>query len=191
MKAGSVIINNASINAYIGRSDLLDYTSSKGAIVSFTRGLSNQYISKGIRVNAVAPGPGMNCITPDWVTKWDWPHHSLDPIDTCNNEWQGAKRVYKSYGSTGTAVRNRKLRRVPRFDGQFLCERSNLALQWWCCGKWLKGIADKCKSWTINYVHKHYKFLAMDFRLLDTRYSDVFCGLCRQLVDDSDAGHSL
>ncbi|KAK2606243.1 hypothetical protein QQS21_003291 [Conoideocrella luteorostrata] len=57
MRVGSVIINNASINAYIGRPDLLDYTSSKGAIVSFTRGLSNQYISKGVRVNAVAPGP--------------------------------------------------------------------------------------------------------------------------------------
>ncbi|KAG6250868.1 hypothetical protein E4U23_001119 [Claviceps purpurea] len=57
MQPGSVIINNASINAYVGRPDLLDYTSSKGAIVSFTRGLSNQYLSKGIRVNAVAPGP--------------------------------------------------------------------------------------------------------------------------------------
>jgi len=57
MKHGSVIINNASINAYIGRPDLLDYTSTKGGIISFTRGLSNQYISKGIRVNAVAPGP--------------------------------------------------------------------------------------------------------------------------------------
>ncbi|TQS32325.1 hypothetical protein Golomagni_07361 [Golovinomyces magnicellulatus] len=57
MLRGSVIINNASINAYIGRPDLLDYTSTKGAIVSFTRGLSNQYISKGIRVNALAPGP--------------------------------------------------------------------------------------------------------------------------------------
>lgn len=57
MKKGSAIINNASINAYIGRPDLLDYTSSKGAIVSFTRGLSNQCISRGIRVNAVAPGP--------------------------------------------------------------------------------------------------------------------------------------
>jgi NAD(P)-dependent dehydrogenase (short-subunit alcohol dehydrogenase family) len=57
MKKGSTIINNASINAYIGRPDLLDYTSTKGAIVSFTRGLSNQYVGKGIRVNAVAPGP--------------------------------------------------------------------------------------------------------------------------------------
>lgn len=58
MKAGSVILNNASINAYIGRPDLLDYTSTKGAVVSFTRALSNQYLSKGIRVNALAPGPG-------------------------------------------------------------------------------------------------------------------------------------
>jgi len=57
MKKGATIINNASINAYVGRPDLLDYTSTKGAIVSFTRGLSNQYVSKGIRVNAVAPGP--------------------------------------------------------------------------------------------------------------------------------------
>ncbi|KAI1351423.1 short chain dehydrogenase [Xylaria sp. FL0043] len=57
MKRGDTIINNASINAYIGRPDLLDYTSTKGAIVSFTRGLSNQFVSKGIRVNAVAPGP--------------------------------------------------------------------------------------------------------------------------------------
>ncbi|GAA5872035.1 hypothetical protein JCM1840_004776 [Sporobolomyces johnsonii] len=55
---GASIINNASINAFIGRPDLLDYTSTKGAIVSFTRGLSNQIVEKtGIRVNAVAPGP--------------------------------------------------------------------------------------------------------------------------------------
>lgn len=57
MKRGATIINNASINAYIGRPDLLDYTSTKGAIVAFTRGLSNQYVGRGIRVNAVAPGP--------------------------------------------------------------------------------------------------------------------------------------
>lgn len=57
MERGDTIINNASINAYVGRPDLLDYTSTKGAIVAFTRGLANQQISKGIRVNAVAPGP--------------------------------------------------------------------------------------------------------------------------------------
>ncbi|KAJ6161183.1 hypothetical protein N7470_004579 [Penicillium chermesinum] len=52
LKSGSSIINCASINAYIGRPDLLDYTSTKGALVSFTRGLSNQQVKKGIRVNA-------------------------------------------------------------------------------------------------------------------------------------------
>lgn len=57
MGKGSSIINNASINAYIGRPDLLDYTTTKGAIVSFTRGLANSLVKKGIRVNAVAPGP--------------------------------------------------------------------------------------------------------------------------------------
>jgi len=56
MKRVDTIINNASINAYICQPDLLDYTSTKGAIVSCTRGLSNQYISRGIRVNAVALG---------------------------------------------------------------------------------------------------------------------------------------
>ncbi|KAF4550035.1 Enoyl-(Acyl carrier protein) reductase-like protein 38 [Elsinoe fawcettii] len=54
---GDTIITCASINAYIGRPDLLDYTSTKGAIIAFTRALSNQYCAKGIRVNAVAPGP--------------------------------------------------------------------------------------------------------------------------------------
>ena len=57
MQQGDTIINNASVNAYVGRPDLLDYTSTKGAIVAFTRGLSNQFVGKGIRVNAVAPGP--------------------------------------------------------------------------------------------------------------------------------------
>ncbi|MCJ1313325.1 hypothetical protein MMC25_007002 [Agyrium rufum] len=64
MKRGSSIINNASINAYIGRPDLLDYTSTKGAIISFTRGLSNQQISKGIRCNAVCPGPVYTPLVP-------------------------------------------------------------------------------------------------------------------------------
>ncbi|CAG8957460.1 hypothetical protein HYFRA_00011441 [Hymenoscyphus fraxineus] len=54
---GSSIITCASVNPYIGRPDLLDYTSTKGAIVAFTRALSNQQIEKGIRVNAVCPGP--------------------------------------------------------------------------------------------------------------------------------------
>ncbi|CEO61195.1 Putative Oxidoreductase, short-chain dehydrogenase/reductase family [Penicillium brasilianum] len=57
MKRGSTIINCASVNPYIGRGDLLDYTSTKGAIVAFTRALSNQQLKNGIRVNCVCPGP--------------------------------------------------------------------------------------------------------------------------------------
>ncbi|UZH05604.1 SDR family oxidoreductase [Heyndrickxia coagulans] len=57
MAEGSSIINTASINAYIGRKDLIDYTATKGAIVSFTRALANNIVDQGIRVNAVAPGP--------------------------------------------------------------------------------------------------------------------------------------
>lgn len=54
---GGCIINTASVNAYKGHKTLLDYTSTKGAIVSFTRALALQLADKGIRVNGVAPGP--------------------------------------------------------------------------------------------------------------------------------------
>lgn len=57
MKEGSSIINTTSVNAYKGNDKLLDYTATKGAIVAFTRGLSLQLMKRGIRVNAVAPGP--------------------------------------------------------------------------------------------------------------------------------------
>lgn len=57
MKEGGSIINTTSINAYKGNAKLLDYTSTKGAIVAFTRGLALQLVEKGIRVNGVAPGP--------------------------------------------------------------------------------------------------------------------------------------
>jgi NAD(P)-dependent dehydrogenase (short-subunit alcohol dehydrogenase family) len=54
---GSVIINTASVTAYKGSPKLLDYSSTKGAIVAFTRSLSEALAEKEIRVNAVAPGP--------------------------------------------------------------------------------------------------------------------------------------
>ncbi|ESZ97396.1 putative Uncharacterized oxidoreductase C4H3.08 [Sclerotinia borealis F-4128] len=57
MSRGDTIITCASVNPYVGRPDLLDYTSTKGAIVAFTRALSNQQIANGIRVNCVCPGP--------------------------------------------------------------------------------------------------------------------------------------
>jgi NAD(P)-dependent dehydrogenase (short-subunit alcohol dehydrogenase family) len=56
-KKGGVIINNASVTAYQGSPKLLDYSATKGAIVAFTRSLSQAVAEKKIRVNAVAPGP--------------------------------------------------------------------------------------------------------------------------------------
>jgi NAD(P)-dependent dehydrogenase (short-subunit alcohol dehydrogenase family) len=69
MKRGDTIITCASVNPYVGRPDLLDYTSTKGAIVAFTRGLSNQQIEHGIRVNAVCPGPIWTPLIPATMTK--------------------------------------------------------------------------------------------------------------------------
>lgn len=57
MKKGSCIINTTSVTAYRGSPSLIDYSATKGAIVTFTRSLAHNLVDKGIRVNAVAPGP--------------------------------------------------------------------------------------------------------------------------------------
>lgn len=57
LKPGARIINSTSVTAYRGSAHLLDYAATKGAIVAFTRSLSQQLIERGILVNAVAPGP--------------------------------------------------------------------------------------------------------------------------------------
>lgn len=57
MKEGAVIINVASIQAYQPSPEILDYAATKGAIVTFTKGLAQGLIKRGIRVNCVAPGP--------------------------------------------------------------------------------------------------------------------------------------
>jgi NAD(P)-dependent dehydrogenase (short-subunit alcohol dehydrogenase family) len=57
LREGSSIINTTSINAYKGNEYLLSYTTTKGAILAFTRSLAQSLLAKGIRVNAVAPGP--------------------------------------------------------------------------------------------------------------------------------------
>jgi NAD(P)-dependent dehydrogenase (short-subunit alcohol dehydrogenase family) len=57
MKKGASIINTSSITAYQGHKTLLDYSATKGAIVTMTRSLSQSLMADGIRVNAVAPGP--------------------------------------------------------------------------------------------------------------------------------------
>jgi NAD(P)-dependent dehydrogenase (short-subunit alcohol dehydrogenase family) len=57
MQAGASIINVASIQAYQPSPSILDYAATKGAIVTFTKGLSHELVKRGIRVNAIAPGP--------------------------------------------------------------------------------------------------------------------------------------
>lgn len=57
LKKGSCIINTTSVTAYRGSASLIDYSSTKGAILTFTRSLAQNLAQKGIRVNAVAPGP--------------------------------------------------------------------------------------------------------------------------------------
>ena len=57
LKSGAAIVNCTSVTMYQGSKDLLDYSSTKGAITAFTRSLSENLVGDGIRVNAVAPGP--------------------------------------------------------------------------------------------------------------------------------------
>ncbi|RFU62161.1 SDR family oxidoreductase [Peribacillus glennii] len=69
LKKGSSIINTASITAYQGHPELIDYSATKGAIVSFTRALSNSVSKEGIRVNGVAPGPIWTPLIPSTFTE--------------------------------------------------------------------------------------------------------------------------
>ncbi|WP_212029836.1 SDR family oxidoreductase [Metabacillus lacus] len=69
LKEGSSIINTTSITAYQGAPNLIDYSSTKGAITSFTRSLSLSLAEKGIRVNGVAPGPIWTPLIPSTFDK--------------------------------------------------------------------------------------------------------------------------
>ncbi len=69
MKEGSAIVNTTSVTAYQGSEQLLDYSSTKGAIVAFTRSLSQALVQKGIRVNGVAPGPIWTPLIPSTFPK--------------------------------------------------------------------------------------------------------------------------
>jgi NAD(P)-dependent dehydrogenase (short-subunit alcohol dehydrogenase family) len=57
LNQGAAIINTGSVTSYRGSGELLDYSSTKGAIMAFTRSLAQKVVEKGIRVNGVAPGP--------------------------------------------------------------------------------------------------------------------------------------
>jgi NAD(P)-dependent dehydrogenase (short-subunit alcohol dehydrogenase family) len=77
MKEGSTIINTTSVNAFTGNDHLLDYSSTKGAIMSFTFSLAKQLAKKGIRVNAVAPGPIWTPLIPATLEVEDFGKQSL------------------------------------------------------------------------------------------------------------------
>lgn len=69
LKKGAAIVNTTSVTAYRGSWHLLDYSSTKGAIVAFTRSLSKNLAKRGIRVNAVAPGPVWTPLIPSTFKK--------------------------------------------------------------------------------------------------------------------------
>jgi NAD(P)-dependent dehydrogenase (short-subunit alcohol dehydrogenase family) len=78
LKEGASIINTTSVTAYKGSPQLLDYSATKGAIVAFTRSLSQLLAEKKIRVNGVAPGPIWTPLIPSTFPKEKVEHFGSD-----------------------------------------------------------------------------------------------------------------
>ena len=115
LKQGSSIINCTSVTMYKGSPQLLDYSATKGAITALTRSLSKAVIDKGIRVNAVAPGPIWTPLNPFGGQKpEDIPEFGKDT----------------PMGRPGPAQRGRAVLPVPRLRGQQLHDRAGAPPQW-------------------------------------------------------------
>jgi NAD(P)-dependent dehydrogenase (short-subunit alcohol dehydrogenase family) len=88
---GASIINTTSVTAYRGSPGLLDYSSTKGAIVGFTRSLSGQLAKHKIRVNAVAPGPIWTPLIPATFPPEKVGHFGQDvPLERPGQPWEVA-----------------------------------------------------------------------------------------------------
>ena len=107
MGAGSSIVNTTSVTAYKGNPVLIDYSATKGAIVAFTRALSASLADRGIRVNAVAPGPVWTPLIP---ATFDEETVASSSATTCRS-------------APRTAGRDRPELRVPRLGGGGLHHR--------------------------------------------------------------------
>jgi NAD(P)-dependent dehydrogenase (short-subunit alcohol dehydrogenase family) len=88
---GATIINTTSVTAYRGSPGLLDYSATKGAIVAFTRSLSQQLAEEGIRVNAVAPGPIWTPLIPSTFSAEEVATFGADtPLGRAGEPWECA-----------------------------------------------------------------------------------------------------
>jgi NAD(P)-dependent dehydrogenase (short-subunit alcohol dehydrogenase family) len=88
---GATIINTTSVTAYRGSPALLDYSSTKGAIVAFTRSLSQQLAEEGIRVNGVAPGPIWTPLIPSTFPPHEVAEFGADtPLGRAGEPWECA-----------------------------------------------------------------------------------------------------